>query len=228
MLVRDCETVLPFIITYVLRLFVSPDTNTEKLSVLFSLLYGDRESAVGQSPHFYHGRTENLQLVNLLIFIMAGLIIVETIILLVTAFTLSRQLQNLDQNLKVLSQRSAQGMAFAQRVIAAIAEGTPEFSQVEATVEEQLSTLMETTETANQAMGRSLDLLRFETGEARGEMDTALGRFSQQTFRLHRMVLHPAMRASEIVHAGVKILKQTLSKEAKSPASFGPDKETFI
>jgi hypothetical protein len=119
-------------------------------------------------------------------------------------------------------------MAFAQRVIAAIAEGTPEFSQVEATVEEQLSTLMETTETANQAMGRSLDLLRFETGEARGEMDTALGRFSQQTFRLHRMVLHPAMRASEIVHAGVKILKQTLSKEAKSPASFGPDKETFI
>ncbi len=171
---------------------------------------------------------QNLQLVNLLIFIMAGLIIVETIILVVTSFTLSRQLQNLDQNLKVLSQRSAQGMAFAQRVIAAIEEGTPEFSKVESTVENQLATLMETTETADQAFGRSLDLLRFETGEARGEVDAALSKFTQQTFRLHRMVLHPAIRASEIVHAGIKILKQTLSKEAKSPASYGPDKETFI
>ena len=171
---------------------------------------------------------ENLQLVNLLIFIMAGLIMVETIILVVTTFSLGRQLQNLDQNLKVLSRRSSQGMAFAQRVISAIEEGTPEFSKVEDTVEEQLSTLMKTTETANQAMGRSLDLLRFETGEARGEVDAVLGRFTQQTFRLHRLVLHPAMRASEIVHAGVKILKQTLSKQAKSPAVYGPDKETFI
>ena len=171
---------------------------------------------------------QNLQLVNLLIFIMAGLIIVETIILVVTTFSLSSQLQHLDQNLKVLAQRSAQGMAFAQRVIAAIEEGTPAFSKVESTVEDQLSTLMKNTETANQAFGRSLDLLRFETGEARGEMDTALTKFSQQTFRLHRMVLHPAMRASEIVHAGIKILKQTLAKEVKSPASYGPDKETFI
>ena len=171
---------------------------------------------------------ENLQLVNILILIMAGLIIVETIILAVTTLSLSRQLQNLDQNLKVLSQRSAQGLDFAKRVIAAIEEGTPEFSKVEATVEKQLSTLVETTETASHELGRSLDLLRFQTGEARGEVDAALSKFEQQTFRLHRLVLHPAMRASEIVHAGIKILKQTLSREAKSPASYGPDKETFI
>jgi hypothetical protein len=171
---------------------------------------------------------ENLQLVHLLIFIMAGLIMVETIILVATTFSLGRQLQNLDQNLQVLSRRSAQGMAFAQRVISAIEEGTPEFSKVEDTVEEQLSSLMETTESANQAFGRSLDLLRLETGEARGEMDAALNSFSQQTFRLHRLVLHPAMRASEIVHAGVKILKQTLSRQARSPTAYGPDKETFI
>jgi hypothetical protein len=48
---------------------------------------------------------ENLQLVNILVFIMAGLIIVETIMLVVTTLTLSKQLQDLDQNLNVLSQR---------------------------------------------------------------------------------------------------------------------------
>ena len=171
---------------------------------------------------------QNLQLVNILVFIMAGLIIVETIILVVTTFTLSRLLQDLDQNMRVLSQRSAKGMAFARQVITAIEESTPELAQVGDTVEKQLSTLAANTETANQALGRSLDLLRFKTGEARGEMDVALGKFSQQTFRLHRLLLHPAMRASEIVHAGIKILKQTLSREAKSPASYGPDRETFI
>ena len=171
---------------------------------------------------------QNLQLVNILVLIMVGLIIVETIILVVTTLSLSKQLQILDQNLRVLSQRSAQGLDFARRVITAIEKGTPELAQVEDTVEKQLSTLVETTQTANQALGHNLDLLRFKTAETRGEMDTTLGKFSQQTFRLHRLLLHPAMRASEIVHAGVKILKQTLSREAKSPASYGPDKETFI
>jgi len=171
---------------------------------------------------------QNLQLVNILVLIMAGLIILETIILVVTTLSLSKQLQDLDQKLRVFSQRSAQGLAFARRVITAIEEGTPELAQVEDTVEKQLSTLVKTTKTANQALGRSLDLLRFETGEAQGKMDTALSKFSQQTFRLHRLLLHPAMRASEIVHAGVKILKQTLSRETKSPASYGPDTETFI
>jgi len=171
---------------------------------------------------------QNLQLVNVLVLIMAGLIVVETIILVVTTLSLSKQIQDLDQNLHVLSQRSAQGLAYARRVITALEEGTPELAQVETTVEKQLSTIVETAKTADQALGRSLDLLRFETGEARGQVDTALSRFSQQTFRLHRMLIHPAMRASEIVHAGVKVLKKTLSREAKSPASYGPDKETFI
>jgi len=171
---------------------------------------------------------QNLQLVNILVLIMAGLIIVETIILVVTTLSLSKQIQDLDQNFRVLSRRSAEGMAFARRVITAIEEGTPELAKVEGTVEQQLSTLMETTKTADQALGRSLDLLRFETGKAQGEVDATLNKFSQQTFRLHRLLLHPAMRASEIVHAGVTILKQTLSREAKSPASYGPDKETFI
>ena len=171
---------------------------------------------------------QNLQLVNVLVLIMAGLIIVETIILVVTTLTLSKQIQDLDQNLHVLTQRSAQGLAFARRVITAIEEGTPQLAQVEDAAEKQLSTLVETTKTADQALGRGLDLLRFETGEARGQVDTVLSKFSQQTFRLHRLLIHPAMRASEIVHAGVRALKQTLSREAKSPASYGPDKETFI
>ncbi len=171
---------------------------------------------------------QNLQLVNILVLIMAGLIIVETIILAVTTLKLSKQIQDLDQNLRVLSQRSARGLAFARRVITAIEEGTPELAQVETTVDKQLSTLVETTKTADQALGRSLDLMRFQTGEARAEVDTALSRFSQQTFKLHRLLLHPAMQASEIVHAGIKVLKQTLSRETKSPSSYGPDKETFI
>lgn len=171
---------------------------------------------------------DNLQLVTILVYIMAGLIIVETIILVATTLTLSKQLQNLDQNLRVLSNRSTQGLAFARRVISAIEESTPELSQVGDTVEKQLATLVKTTEAANRSLGRSLDYLRYEAGEARNEMDDALSKFSNQTFRLHRLLLHPAMRASKIVHAGVKILKQSLSREAKSPASYGPDRETFI
>ena len=171
---------------------------------------------------------QNLQLVNILVLVMAALIVVQAILLVLITFRLGKRLQDLEKNLQLVSQRSTQGVAFVHRVMAAIEKMTPRLSDVEETFEKELTTLVKATEKANQEAGRKIDLLRFELGKANSGLDTALSKFSQQTFKLHRAVLHPSMRVSEIIQAGIKILKQTLSREEKSPASYGPEKETFI
>ncbi len=171
---------------------------------------------------------QNPQLVNILVLVMAALIIVQALILVLISFRLAKQVQHFDQSLRLLSQRSAQGVAFAKRVIAAVEKMTPRLSEVEKTVEKELTTFLKASEKADQAAGRSIDLLRFELGKANSGLDTLLSKFSQKTFEVHRAAVHPSKRVSELIRASLKILKQTLSREKKSPASYGPEKETFI
>jgi len=171
---------------------------------------------------------QNLQLVNILVLVMAALIIVQTLLLVLINFHLTKQVRLLDKRLRLLPQRSAQGVAIAQRVIAAVERMTPKLSEVEKTVEKELTTFLKASEKADQAAGRTIDLLRFELGKANSGLESLLSKFSQQTFAVHRATVHPSMRVSELIRAGITILKQTLSREKKSPASYGPEKETFI
>lgn len=171
---------------------------------------------------------QDLQLVNILVLVMAGLIIGQTLLLVIISFRMAKQARHLDESLRLLSQRSAQGVAFAQRVIAAVEKMTPELSEVESTVEKELTTFLKASEKADQAAGRTIDLLRFELGKADSGLDDLLSKFSQQTYAVHRATVHPSMRVSELIRASLKILKQTLSRGKKSPASYWPEKETFI
>jgi len=171
---------------------------------------------------------QNLQLVNILVLVMAALIIVQTLLLVLISFRLAKQVQHVDESLQLLSQRTAQGVAFAKKVISAVDKMTPRLSEVEETIEKELTTFLKASEKADQAAGRNIDLLRFELGKANSGLDTFLSKFSQQTFAVHRAAVHPSRRVSELIRAGIKILKQTLSPGKKSPASYGPEKETFI
>ncbi len=168
------------------------------------------------------------QLVNILVVVMAALIIGQTLLLVMISLRMAKQVRHLDESLRLLSRRSAQGVAFAQRVIAAVKKMTPELSEVENTVEKELTTFLKASQKADQAAGRTIDLLRFELGKADSGLDDLLNKFSQQTYAVHRATVHPSMRVSELIRASLKILKQTLSREKKSPASYGPEKETFI
>ncbi len=171
---------------------------------------------------------QDQQLVNILVLVMAALIIGQTLLLVLLSLRMAKQVQHLDEGLRLLSQRSAQGVAFAQRIIATVEKMTPELSEVENTVEKELTTFLKASQKADQAAGRAIDLLRFELGKADSGLDSLLNKFSQQTYAVHRATVHPSMRVSELIRASLKILKQTLSREKKSPASYGPEKETFI
>lgn len=58
--------------------------------------------------------------------------------------------------------------------------------------------------------------------------DTVLSNFSTQTFRVHRAIIHPAIRLSGILQSASAVLGRFGGNRGKSPASYSPDEEIFI
>ena len=57
--------------------------------------------------------------------------------------------------------------------------------------------------------------------------DEALAGFSRQTFRVHRAIVHPALRVSELLQSAGGLMGK-LRHQDKSPASYSSDQEIFI
>ena len=171
---------------------------------------------------------ENLLLINILVWVMAGLIIVQTVLLVVANLHIVQNLQNLDQGLRFLSEQSAKGLALAHRALNVIEKVLPKLPEAEEVMEKKMKDIVETTQKVDRAVSRVVDLIRYQMGGVDSGLDTFLSRLSQQIYRVHQAVLHPSLRLATIVRSGINVLKRTLLREDESPASHQPDEETFV
>lgn len=101
----------------------------------------------------------------------------------------------------------------------------------------------------SRAEGRAPDLLgpvneavrRFDTSTASGiaAMKSRLSRFdeaadrvlsnmSTETFRVHRAIVHPAIRLSELLQSVTGLFEKIAQGREKPPASYSSDEEIFI
>jgi hypothetical protein len=67
-----------------------------------------------------------------------------------------------------------------------------------------------------------MGLVRFDS-----MADEALAGFSRQTFRVHRAVVHPGLRISELMQSAAGLMGK-LRHQDRSPASYPSDQEIFI
>ncbi len=77
------------------------------------------------------------------------------------------------------------------------------------------------------AIGQILE--RARTGLVRFDSlaDEALAGFSGQTFRVHRAIVHPGLRISELMQSAAGLMGK-LRRQDRSPASYSSDQEIFI
>lgn len=167
-------------------------------------------------------------LVTYLVGTMALLIIVQTALLVLAISHLIKGLQQLDQSLEFLSQKSAKVLEFADGVASLMEKASRKLPEIEKVIQEMMGNIAETTEKANQALEHRLDFLHSHMEKVQSGMDVVLSKFSQQTFKVHSAFLQPSMRLFAIIRAGIITLKQALSREDGSPASHLPDEEGFI
>ena len=168
---------------------------------------------------------ENPFLVNILVWIMAGLILVQTALLVLTNFMVRQKIRNIDQSLHSFSQQSVKGMKMIDRGIDVVEEVLPRLSAVQEAIERNVDAVVQATQTVSRAMSRGVDLARYQAAETENGVDNLLSILSQQIYKAHEVVSHPSLRLATIIRTGINVLKRTVFQPDQSPASHPPDDE---
>ena len=161
------------------------------------------------------------------VLLIAGLMIVQSLLLVLVTTQLARKLDSLDRRLSGLSDFADKGLKIPHRILDVAEEIVQKLPRAEDLTDQALTRLTDATEKVDQVVARKIERLHMQAREKCEHLDGVLSRFSQETFKLHSIFLNPAMRLSALVQAGVVTLKRLLSRTDGQPGD-PPDKQIFI
>ncbi len=172
---------------------------------------------------------ENLPLVNLLVWVMAGLILVQTALLVVTNIIVRRKIRDIDRGLQFFSQQSVKGMKMIDQAIHVVEDVLSSLPEAQKVIARNADAWVETTQTASRTMSRGIDLVRYQVAEAENGIDALLSTLSQRIYKTHEAMSHPSLRLTTIIQSGIDVLRRFLLQENRSPASQPPeDEDKFV
>ena len=163
-----------------------------------------------------------------LVLVMAGLVLIQAVMLIVTLFLTRQRLESLNQQLQIVSDTASRGLKLSHRVLDVVETALENLPTLEDVTDRKLEALAETTQKMDRNIAQATETLRSEVAQASDVVDTTLNEFSRQTFRLHQVLVDPAMRLSSLFQSGVAALRRMLSHQQKPPDSHSPNKELFI
>ena len=160
---------------------------------------------------------------------MAGLILVQTALLVVTNLIVRQKIRDVDQVVQSFSQQAVKGTKMIYQAIDGVEEVLTRLPAAQEAIERNVEALVRATQTVSRAMSRGVDLVRYQAAEAENGVDTPLSTLSQQIYKAHETVSHPSRRLATVVRSAIDVLKRTLLQEDRSPASHPPeDEDKFV
>lgn len=168
---------------------------------------------------------ENLPLVNILVWVMAGLIFIQTALLVVTNVIVRQKIREIDRGFQSLSQLSVKGMKMICQAINVVEDVLSSLPKAQKMIEENANAWVETARTVSQAMSRKVDLARYQLAEADNGADSLLNTLSHWIYKAHEAMSHPSLNLTTIIRSGIDVLKRTLLQKDRSPASHPPEDE---
>lgn len=163
-----------------------------------------------------------------LVLVMAGLVLIQAVMLIVTLLLSRQRLESLNQQLQTLSDTADRGLKLSHRVLDVVETALENLPTLEDVTQRNLETLTEATQKMDRSIAQTTDTLRSGVAQASDVVDATLSRFSLQTFHLHQVLVDPAMRLSSLFQSGVAALRRGLSHRQSPPDSHSSDKEIFI
>ena len=163
-----------------------------------------------------------------LVLVMAGFVLIQAVMLIVTLLLTQQRLESLNQQLQTLSDTADRGLKLSHRVLDVVETALENLPTLEDVTKRKLETLTEATQKMDRSIAQTAATVRSEVAQASDVVDTTLSRFSLQTFRLHQVLVDPAVRLSSLFQSGVAVLRRVLSHQQRPPDSHSPDKEIFI
>jgi hypothetical protein len=158
---------------------------------------------------------------------MGVVILLHSIIVFVIFSQLGKRLKTFQPFLLAQVSRINSGTTVLRQLLAHL-EGVPDRIS---SIEGRATTLLEPVNRAVAQVDRvaadALSAMRFRLSGIDRSADEVLSSFSNQTFRVHRAIVHPAIRLSSLLQS-ITTLTERIWGGRSSPASYPPDEEIFI
>ena len=170
---------------------------------------------------------QNLELVTVLIFVLAGFILAQTIVLVVV-------MSRLEREMKLLGKAATR---FARELGDALTSLNAGLARLEwifraiPVVEKSLASLLDSVTSgagkANASASKGIESALERIDEVGRQFEFALTKFSRQTSRVRRAVRYPTISAAALAHGLVTALR-TVREPKKRPMRHLHDGESFI
>ncbi len=160
------------------------------------------------------------------VLLMGLLMVLQSVVVFVLFTRAGKQLRSSQPALSSFLARVQSGTTALRQLLSHV-EGVPaKLVEVEGQTPPLLVSLTEVVRSIDQDLERFADRSRSFLYQFDRAADSVLSNFSTQTFRVHRAVIHPAIRISTLLRSFSAVGSRFFHDE--SPASHSPDQEIFI
>lgn len=169
------------------------------------------------------------QLVAILVFVIAGLFLLQTLLLLVFFDQVNRRVLAAERSLIKLSKRVSQGLRLSKEYLHRLSLVTVKLPAVEHEINNVLDIALGKARQTNEIASRNIRLSIAHIEETGRRIELALMQFTRQTTKVKKWIRYPAYHISAIIHgafAGIRVYSR--ESHRGQPATHVPDDEIFI
>ncbi len=170
---------------------------------------------------------QNLELVTVLIFVLVGFILAQTIVLLVIMSKLDREMKRLERAATRYARELGDVLTSLNAGLGRVDWILRTLPVVEKSIAGLMDSVLSGAGKANDGASKGIESALERIDEAGRQFEFALTKFSRQTSRVRRLVRYPTISAAALAHGLVTALR-TLREPKKRPMRHLHDGERFI
>lgn len=168
-------------------------------------------------------------LLTILVFLIAGLFLVQTLFLLVFVDRVNRRIRKLDRTLVRTSKKISRGIQTANDYVQQLSRTVETLPDVVHRVDGLLDTVVCKLRSFSGRASRDLHWTTSHLEETGRRIELALHQFTRQTSKVRKWIRYPGNWIAAIIHGAFTGVK-TYSRDShrRQPATHYPDDEIFI
>jgi hypothetical protein len=161
------------------------------------------------------------------VLLLALLMLLNSMVVFILFWSAGKHLQASQPTISSLMARVVSGTTALRQLLSHVEAVPAKLAALGGETPPLLVSLADIVRTVDKSVERFVDRSRSYLHDFDRTVDTALSNFSTQTFRVHRAVIHPAIRFSTLLRS-INVVASRLFRDEEPPASHSPDQEIFI
>jgi len=169
------------------------------------------------------------QLVTILVFVISGLFLLQTLFLLVFFDQVNRRVRKAERSVSSFARKASEGLRNTKEQLQQLSRITGKIPEIARELDTLLDVASEKARWADSAASRNIQLSAAHLEETNRRIDFALNQFTRQTSRVRKLIKYPTNYVSAIIHGAVTGVKTyTRHPDRGQPSTHNPDDEIFI